>query len=84
MAETLALTDSFNYSGEGWGLTTDGTHLIMSDGTETLRFRDPNSFDVMREVTVKDGGLPLTYVNELEYVDGGTLSHAFYGRRVVD
>ena len=82
-AETLALVDSFNYTGEGWGLTTDGTHLIMSDGTETLRFRNPSSFDVVYEITVRDGGLPLTYVNELEYVDGMLYANIYQSDRIV-
>lgn len=69
-ARTLAPLDSFSYEGEGWGLTTDGSLLIMSDGTATLRFLDPASFGVVRTVTVLDAGSPLSDLNELEYVDG--------------
>jgi len=69
-AATLTPLDSFRYDGEGWGLTTDGRLLIMSDGTATLRFLDPATYAVVREVTVQEGGSPLSQLNELEYVDG--------------
>lgn len=69
-AETLDLLDSLRYQGEGWGLATDGGSLIMTDGSATLRFRDPETFAVRREVTIQDRGSPLLEVNELEYVDG--------------
>lgn len=68
--ETFALLDSMSYSGEGWGLTYDGTHLIMSDGTDRLRFMDPADFSEVRSVQVRDRGAPLTSLNELEYIDG--------------
>jgi len=68
--ETLALLDSFHYSGEGWGLTTDGKSLIMSDGSDTLRFLDPRTFETVRTVAVHDNGSPLEDINELEYVGG--------------
>jgi len=68
--ETLALADSFQYDGEGWGLTTDGVSLIMSDGTANLRFLDPTTFAVNRTVEVKDGTYPLQLINELEFIGG--------------
>ena len=61
---------SFRYSGEGWGLTTDGKSLIMSDGTDVIRYRDPNTFQVTSEFRVTINGRPLEYLNELEYIDG--------------
>lgn len=60
----------FRYTGEGWGLTNDGTHLIMSDGSDTLTFRDPTTFAVVRQIRVKDQGTPVRDLNELEYVNG--------------
>jgi glutamine cyclotransferase len=69
-AQTLAPLDSFQYAGQGWGLATDGESLIMTDGSATLRFLDPATFAVRREVTIQDRGSPLLEVNELEYVDG--------------
>lgn len=82
-ASTLALQDSFNYAGEGWGLTTDGTSLIMSDGTSNLRVLDPGTFDVTREVTVTDDGLPLSQINELEYIDGQLYANIYQSDWIV-
>ena len=76
-AASLAPLDSFRYDGEGWGLTTDGTALIMSDGTARLRFLDPGTFAVVREVTVRDQGSPLSQINELEYVDGAIFANVY-------
>lgn len=72
---TLAVQRSFQYEGEGWGLTFDGTHLIMSDGSATLRFIDPNSFRTVRTVDVIDDNGPVESINELEVVDGGILAN---------
>jgi len=59
------------YNGEGWGLTNDGTNLIMSDGTHLLKFVDPQTFKVNRTVPVfQAAGKPLFLLNELEYVNG--------------
>jgi glutamine cyclotransferase len=67
---TFALKKSFKYSGEGWGLTHDGTNLIMSDGTEYLRFLDPATFAERRRVRVTGVGQPVKNLNELEWVKG--------------
>ena len=59
----------FTYPTQGWGLTYDGTELIMSDGTANLYFRDPATFAETRRVTVRDeNGDPVTLLNELEYI----------------
>jgi glutaminyl-peptide cyclotransferase len=59
------------YSGEGWGLTNDGTHLIMSDGTHVIRFVNPQDFKTVRTIVVNDErGRPLMQINELEFVNG--------------
>jgi len=68
--ETLALLDSFTYAGEGWGLTTDGKSLIMSNGSDTIRYLDPQTFETTRTVAVSDRGSPLKEINELEYING--------------
>lgn len=60
----------FTYAGEGWGLTHDGTHLIMSDGSAELRFLDPVTFAEVRRVTVAHEDRPIALLNELEYVRG--------------
>lgn len=56
------------YEGEGWGLCFDGKHLVMSDGSDRLVFRDPERFAVVREVRVRRNGQPVTALNELECV----------------
>jgi glutamine cyclotransferase len=61
---------TLHYDGEGWGLTQDGAHIILSDGSATLRFLDPTTFRVVRRIVVKDRGAPVTQLNELEYVHG--------------
>lgn len=68
--ETFNLLSSFSYYGEGWGLTTDGESLIMSDGSSTLVYRDPMTFVERRRVNVTFEGKPVPYLNELEYIDG--------------
>lgn len=60
----------FAYEGEGWGLTNDGTHLIMSDGTNRLFYRDPETFKIIKTVNVYSNRYAINLLNELEYVDG--------------
>ena len=67
---TFRELDQFTYSGQGWGLTSDGTRLILSDGTSTLRFLDPNTYVETGRIQVGDGRRPLRQLNELEYIDG--------------
>ena len=76
-AATLAPRDSFHYAGEGWGLATDGTSLIMSDGSDSLRILSPVDFSVQRVVHVKYNGSPIRQLNELEYVNGELLANVF-------
>lgn len=65
----------FTYKGEGWGLTTDGTHLIMSNGTDEIVFLDSATLQPVRTLTVKHEGTPVTDLNELEYVDGNLFAN---------
>ena len=58
------------YSGEGWGITTDGNRLFMSDGTSALRIVDPETFATLGIINVSLDGYMLSYINELEWVDG--------------
>ncbi len=71
-----------HYEGQGWGITFDGTHLITSDGTSTLRFRRPADFQVVREIKVRDGRVPVSRLNELEYVRGYILANIWYRDRI--
>lgn len=58
------------YNGEGWGLTNDGTNLIMSDGSHQIKFIDPENFRVIRTISVFNDGKPQIHLNELEYIKG--------------
>lgn len=60
----------FSYPTEGWGMTSNGEELIMSDGTFIIRFMDPESFTEIRNIKVYDQNGPVDYLNELEYING--------------
>ncbi|HWG49611.1 MAG TPA: glutaminyl-peptide cyclotransferase [Candidatus Acidoferrales bacterium] len=60
----------FSYAGEGWGLTTDGHDLYMSDGTPEIRVLDPVTLMEKRRIRVHDGAIPVQELNELEYING--------------
>ena len=68
--ETFEPEGDFAYTGEGWGLTTDGQSLIMGDGSNQLRFIDPTTYQVTRTISVLRSGQPLNQLNELEWVKG--------------
>jgi len=68
--QTLAPKRQHKYTGEGWGLTQDKSSLIMSDGSEYIRFIDPAGFNEKSRVRVTAAGAPLKNLNELEYVKG--------------
>ncbi len=69
---------TFFLPGEGWGITHDGTHLIVSDGTSALRFLDPASFKEVKRIEVTEAGQPLDRLNELEYIDGEVWANVWY------
>ena len=64
------LINKFNYQGEGWGLSNDGEFLIMSDGSEYLYYRNPETFELVKKITVKNKDQRLKNINELEYQGG--------------
>ena len=68
--ETFKLLREFNYPNEGWGITHDGKRLIMSDGTPTLYFLDPQTFEKISSIDVYHGNNLLWDLNELEFIDG--------------
>jgi glutaminyl-peptide cyclotransferase len=68
--ESFARTGNFTYKTEGWGLTSDESHLIMSDGSDVLYFLDPETFKVQEQVRVKDSRGFVRGLNELEYING--------------
>ena len=80
---SFAKTGEFHYYGEGWGLTHDGEFLILSDGSNRLRFMDPESFQVKKTITVLDQETPVGQLNELEYVNGEILANVWHTDRIV-
>lgn len=73
----------FEYEGEGWGLCFDGEQLVMSDGSDTLFFRDPETFEVLRQVEVTKLGRPQRYLNELECVDGRVYANVWQRNEIL-
>jgi glutamine cyclotransferase len=74
---------TLNYQGEGWGLTHDANNLILSDGSATLRFLNPETARVVRKIVVKDHGHPVTELNELEFVHGQIYANIWHTDRIV-
>jgi glutamine cyclotransferase len=81
--ESFEREGEFSYDGEGWGLTHDGHSLIMSDGTNRIRFLDPTNFHVERKISVYDNSLPLNELNELEYIKGEIYANIWKTNRIV-
>jgi glutamine cyclotransferase len=81
-AQTFDRVGQFPYQGEGWGLTTDGQSLILSDGTSNIRFIDPASFRVTRIISVTDQSHPVRELNELEYVNGEIYANVWHDDRI--
>lgn len=79
---TFRLIHTFHYTGEGWGLTQDGRDLILSDGTSTLPFLSPETFQQVRSVAVTDHGKPVQQINELEYIHGEIYANIWFSNRI--
>lgn len=69
-AKTLKKKGTFRYTGEGWGLTTDGTNLYMSNGSSSIAILDPKDYHVIRTIHTTQDGSPVSKLNELEWIDG--------------
>jgi glutaminyl-peptide cyclotransferase len=82
-ADTFQQLREFAYDGEGWGLTTDGTSLIMSDGTARIRFLNPSTFQVQRTIDVTRDGRPCDRLNELEFIHGEIFANIWQTDEVV-
>ncbi|WP_393916450.1 glutaminyl-peptide cyclotransferase [Halostreptopolyspora alba] len=84
-AETLEETGRASYDGEGWGLcyAEDAGHLVMSDGSDELTFRDPATFEALSSTSVTLDGEPLDNVNELECVDGAVWANVWQSDDIV-
>ena len=81
--DTFRLEREFAYEGEGWGLTTDGRVLILSDGTSQIRFLDPATFQVRRTIKVVADGKPISRLNELEWINGEIFANVWQTDEVV-
>jgi glutaminyl-peptide cyclotransferase len=79
---SFTLVGEFRYEGQGWGLCFNGTHLVMSDGTDVLQLRDPVTFQLVSQVPVRKRGLPVTRLNELECVGGDVYANIFEQRQI--
>jgi glutamine cyclotransferase len=81
--ETFELTNLHNYSGEGWGLCFDGESLFMSDGSSQIFERDPETFDILSEISVQNEGVTLRQLNELECVGEFIYANVYQTNRIV-
>ncbi len=75
---TLRMLKQLSYTGEGWGMTRTARELITSDGTATLRFRDPNTFKETHHILVKDGERTIDELNELEFIKGEIYANVWH------
>lgn len=76
--DNLEFQKGFYYNGEGWGLTYDGKYLIMSDGSSNLSFRNPETFDIIKTVSVQEHESPISQLNELEFIEGYICANVWY------
>ena len=81
--ETFEVVDSYEYEGEGWGLCHDGVELVMSNGSATLTFRDPETFEALHTVNVRNNGVPVPFLNELECVGESVYANIYRSDRIV-
>jgi len=79
---SLQVVKRFTYAGEGWGMTRTGKELITSDGTATLRFRDPETFRETRHIVVKDGSKVISQLNELEFIKGEIYANVWHSEMI--
>ncbi len=75
--DTFKPIRNHQYEGEGWGLTTDGKQLIMSNGSSELKFINRENFSVTKTLEVKDGKQPVEKLNELEWIDGQIFANIY-------
>jgi glutamine cyclotransferase len=76
------LLRTFSYSGEGWGLTTNGREVFMSDGTSEIRVLDTETFHEKRRFRVHEGSIPVDQLNELEFVEGQLFANVWHSNRI--
>jgi len=83
--ESFRLLKTFRYPSaiEGWGITTDGNHLILSDGSHRLYFVEPESFKEKRRLEVYDHSGPVRRINELEYIEGAVFANVWQTSHII-
>lgn len=81
--KTFSLESTFTYNSQGWGITTIGDELIMSDGSNKLYYMDPSTFNVVKEIEVYDHKGPVYNLNELEYINGQVWANVWMTDRIV-
>jgi glutamine cyclotransferase len=79
---TLRQVAEFHYTGEGWGMTHTDREIITSDGTDTLRFRNPRNFAETHHIVVRDGAQAIQQLNELEYIKGEIYANIWHSDRI--
>ncbi|TAG55394.1 MAG: glutaminyl-peptide cyclotransferase [Cytophagales bacterium] len=83
-AKTFKPLGQFSFANkEGWGLTTDGTFIIMSDGTNILTYLDPKTLKVIKTINVMNNSNPENYLNELEYIKGFIYANVYQSNNIV-
>ncbi len=81
--DSFEVEAQFSYPREGWGLTGDGTNLIMSDGSAYLYFLDPESLELVRQIEVTDANGPIRQLNELEYIGDHVYANVWYTNHIL-
>jgi glutamine cyclotransferase len=79
---SLQVVKRFTYAGEGWGMTRTAKELITSDGTATLRFRDPETFRETRQIVVREGSKVISQINELEFIKGEIYANVWHSEMI--
>jgi len=79
---SLRAVKQFTYTGEGWGMTRTAKEIISSDGTATLRFRNPDTFKETRHIVVRDGSKLVSQLNELEFIHGEIYANVWHSDRI--
>jgi len=81
--KNLNLLDKFVYKSQGWGITSNDTHLIISDGSSTLYFLDPENYTEEYRINVKDRGKEIIHLNELEFIEGNIYANVWGTNKIV-
>lgn len=80
--DSFAQIGTFSYQGEGWGLTHNGQSLIMSNGSNQIRFVDPETFQTQRTISVTDNDRAVSMLNELEFIKGEIFANIWLTDRI--